>query len=129
MEEIKKVYIYRFTTIPELVSIYNGNLTLLEKQGMDSDNHIDVEDFDYVHKDNFDNLDYIINDSFNDGLCYDFFSFRNDRMLDFKLAIYEILQHKINRRKKEIVEFENLQNNLGNLPSEVVEYCVDKYNL
>lgn len=111
--ETRKVYIYRFTTVPELVSAYNGNLTLFEKKGtLEFDNHVDVEDFDYIHKDNFDNLDYIIDDSFSDGLCYDFFSFRNDRMLEFKVTVYQILQNKIDNRKKEIEELKKLQNNL-----------------
>lgn len=123
--ETKKVYIYRFTTIPDLIKSYGGNLTIIEKTGkVGSDKFVDVEDYDYIHITNFDNIDCIFNESFNAGLCYDFFSFRDDRMLDFKLAIYAILQIKIDNRKNEINELEKLKDSLGNLVNEVVDYNI-----
>lgn len=111
--ETKKVYIYRFTTIPGAVQSYGGNITIIEKNGVVwPGDYVDVEDFDYVCKHNLDNLDNIIDGSYGEGICYDFYSFRNDRLLDFKMAISGILQNKINNYKKKIQELEALQENL-----------------
>jgi len=112
--ETKKVYIYRFTTIPDYVKQYGENITVIEKNGIIGfGDYVDVEDYDYIWKGNFDNLDNIIDESYGDGICYDFYSFRNDRLLDFTLAVREILQDKINNHKKEIKELESLQENLN----------------
>ena len=127
-----KVYIYRFTNTPELVEQYGGNITILEKNGEINplfDQTVDVEDFDYVHISNFDNLDFIFDESFHGNLCYDFYSFRDDLLLDFKLAIAGILARKIDKRKKEIEELENLKGTLGNLVTQVVARCADNYNI
>ena len=122
----KKVYIYRYTTRPCLVKVYNGNFTIIEKNGeIGFDNYVDVEDFDYVNIEYFDNLDNLVNESFNDeGLCYDFYSFRNDRMEEFKDAISKIIQEKIDYLEDKIKELEYFKNNIDNDVSNIIETAV-----
>lgn len=122
----KKVYIYRYTTRPYLAKVYNGNFTIIEKNGkLDSDNSVDVEGFDYVNIECFDNLDNIINESFNnEGLCYDFYSFRNDRMEEFKDAVAKIIQEKIDYLEDKIKELEYFKNNITNDVSNIIETAV-----
>jgi len=122
----KKVYIYRYTTIPYLVKVYNGNFTIIEKNSkIDFDNSVDVEDFDYVNIECFDNLDNIINETFNnEGLCYDFYSFRNDRMQEFKDAVVKIIQEKIDYLEDKIKELEYFKNNISNDVSNIIETTV-----
>jgi len=109
MSKKMKVYIYCFTTIPELVKQYNGNFTIIEKNGIDDGyNSIDVEDYDYVYKENFDNLDSIIDETFQDGYSFIFYSFNNNKMQLFQLEIAKILSNIKEKYLKKIINIDKL---------------------
>lgn len=115
-----KIYKYEF---------FNGNVSLNWSDILQTSEFLDcaiTDKFGYITKSLIDNIENLINESENDDICYDFYSYRDDRMLDFKLAVYSRLQKNIDDLEEKVARLNELKYSLGNLAAETVEHCINK---
>ena len=112
---MKKIYYYRYTTNPELIKEFGDNFFVREYEiEEESENEVDVKDYDYVRKEDIDNTDAILNECFHGEINYTWFSYNNDieTMNKFKDGVRKFFNNKIDKLKSELEYNESLLRNI-----------------
>jgi len=107
----RTLYIYRYTTEPEVIKEFGSNFFVYKDKILEEDEkEYTLEIYDYIRKDIVDNLYYIMNESTNTEINYTWFSLNNnkDRMNKFKRLVKERLTKYENKVSEELNYVRNL---------------------